>query len=268
MKKEERDVLEKAVNSREGQISPATMINSYAGGDQSVVERLVSQGYLERVYQFQEGLHQATYSIIFYAVTEKGLMYFAPFFVRVWFNFKSNTALWVGVFSIFVGATSIFFTGAGYFNSIQEDKLLNRPYYFVRKAEIEPLISEDFAYRVVLSFENTGRAPAFLESLKWGFTEHSNKLRNSENTFVVNPDSRKKAWILLSNEDVESIVKPNDNKLFIRFTYSDFMGTQYCTESEYSIVKPEGEFLLAHESEKKCGETSDPTASNQDEETT
>ncbi len=108
MTNKEKNILKKAVESNEGQISPATMINSYAGGDQGAVERLVSSGYLERVYQLHEGLHGATYSIIFYAVTEKGVVYFSPLYKRIWHSFTSQTAIYVGVAAIFFGLISAF----------------------------------------------------------------------------------------------------------------------------------------------------------------
>src|SRR5205823_1826437 len=122
-----------------------TMINGYADGDQGAVERLVSQGYLERVYQFREGLHQATYSIIFYAVTEKGLMYYASFPKKTWFNFKSQIILWVGIISMVVSICALISTV--YFSLLQNKRdgeefiLRNRPYLVLTNTEIANLIS-------------------------------------------------------------------------------------------------------------------------------
>ena len=251
MNQKEKSVLKKAVDSHEGQISPATMINGYAGGDQGLVERLVSQGYLERVYQFREGLRNATYSIIFYTVTEKGWMQFASPSERLWFAFKTNVALWVGVFSIIVGSTTMFFTGAGHLSSIKENRILDRPYYFTESSEIQPIKSEGHAYKVILTFRNTGRTPATQKNLKWGFTQNQ-ELVDSKGEFTANPDSENKAWIFLTKEQVDSIQTTTKNRLIVKLIYSDFAGNQYCTKSEYSTVKPENEYLLSVESISAC----------------
>lgn len=129
MKKREKNILKKAVNSDEGLISPATMINGYAGGNQRLVEMLVSHGYLERVYSFREGLHNATYSIIFYAVTEKGQVSISSFPKRVWFSFKSLTALWVGIASILFGIVSTYVSWYTVKNSIEQNKISSQIAY-------------------------------------------------------------------------------------------------------------------------------------------
>lgn len=169
MNKKERIVLKKAVDSHEGQISPANIINGYAEGDQGLVERLVGRGYLERIYQFREGLHQSTYSIIFYAVTEKGLMEFAQPVQRCIFWAKNNVALWVGVFSVMVGALSIIFAGLGYSNSVQ---VLNRPYIAVNptgldelrtgkiKSDLDNLPEQLIEKNINFILQNTGQSPA------------------------------------------------------------------------------------------------------------
>lgn len=132
MTKKEKEVLEKAVKSSEGFISPASMINSYAKGDHALVERLVSLGYLERVYQFKEGLNNATYSIIFYSVTEKGLIEFEPFHKKILFNIKSQITFYVGITSIVVSILALLMTIIfSYKQNLRENldhTLRNRPY--------------------------------------------------------------------------------------------------------------------------------------------
>ena len=163
MNKKEKDILKKAVDSNEGQISPATMINSYAEGDQGIVERLVGSGYLERVYQFREGLHQATYSIIFYAVTEKGLMQFSTFPKKLWFNFRNQTAVYVGLLSVIISLAAFFSTLV--FSYVQNNRenidfqLRNRPYLVINKTESSNIVygkSADFG----LHLKNIGILPA------------------------------------------------------------------------------------------------------------
>lgn len=167
MTEKEKSILKKAVDSHEGQISPSTMINGYAEGNQGLVERLVSQGYLERVYQFREGLHQATYSIIFYAVTEKGLMQFASVPTRLWFNFKSQITLWIGIVSVVVSVGA--FISTLYFSHIQnvrqnEDYILrNRPYLVMTNTEIVNLITGKSAdFRAII--KNVGVFPAQIKN--------------------------------------------------------------------------------------------------------
>lgn len=164
MPKKESDILKKAVEDKDGQISPAIMINVYAGGDQAAVERLVSQGLIERVYKFEEG-ERSTYSIIFYTVTEKGYMCFAPFKERLWFNFRSQTTLWVGLVSIIVSiaalGTTVYFS---YLQNLRENQdfiMRSRPYLVV--SDVKPLnvvvgTSADFK----ASIKNVGVLPALI----------------------------------------------------------------------------------------------------------
>lgn len=157
MIEKERNILKKAIDSNEGLISPATMINSYAHGDQRSVEILVSRKYLERVYEFKEGTHGATYSIIFYTVTEKGLIQFDHFAKRLWFNFKNHITIWVGIFSIFFGITSLIFVYLNNQTTQNDIQTRNRPYIGMEKVDRdqtkEGLISKIFLI-------NTGNIPA------------------------------------------------------------------------------------------------------------
>ncbi len=86
MKEEEKKVLEKAIKSNDGLLSPATMINSFSGGNRSVPENLVALGYLEIV---PEEIGTGT-TINFYRVTEKGFSVFYPIYKRLWYYFSGD----------------------------------------------------------------------------------------------------------------------------------------------------------------------------------
>ena len=49
MNKNESEILKKSIDSKDGLLSPATLINSIAKRDQRSVENLVALGYLEEV---------------------------------------------------------------------------------------------------------------------------------------------------------------------------------------------------------------------------
>lgn len=165
MTEKEKLVLRKAIDSKQGQLSPVDMISGCAGGDQGAVEALVSKGYLERIYQFREGLHNATYSIIFYAVTEKGYVVFAPTLNRIWFNFKAQTAVWVGLISVIVSIGALVSTLYFGYKQNQRDSeefvLRNRPYLVLTTTEAVNLIlgrSADFRATI----KNAGAFPALI----------------------------------------------------------------------------------------------------------
>lgn len=102
----EKDILKQLVESADGVLLPADFINGIAKRDRRTVENLVSKGYVEEVPVDKEGL-RGTYKINFYRATEKGLMEFSHFLTKMWYKFKTQVPLWVGVFSIVVGISSI-----------------------------------------------------------------------------------------------------------------------------------------------------------------
>lgn len=82
----EKEILRKAIESNEGLISPATMINSYARGKRRPVENLVAMGYLEHVpEQINTGK-----LINFYRVTEFGLATSYPLPKKIWHLIKGD----------------------------------------------------------------------------------------------------------------------------------------------------------------------------------
>lgn len=85
MNKKERDILKRVVQSNEGLISPATLINSFAQRDRQSVENLVAKGYLELVPE-QVGDHMVN----FYRVKEKGLIIFSSLINKIWFYLKED----------------------------------------------------------------------------------------------------------------------------------------------------------------------------------
>jgi len=89
MNKDEKEILKKAIKSNEGLISPANMINSYAGGIRRLPERLVSLGYFEMV---PEEISTGTV-INFYRVTEKGFAVFYPLHKKVWYTLKGDVRI-------------------------------------------------------------------------------------------------------------------------------------------------------------------------------
>ena len=84
MTKQEKIILRSAIDSNEGLLSPAILINSIAGRDRQSVENLVVQGYLEEVPRELSDNHHGYYTENFYRVTAKGLTLFAPGYTKLW----------------------------------------------------------------------------------------------------------------------------------------------------------------------------------------
>lgn len=112
MTNNERKIL-KAVVDRGGLLSPDDLINGIAQQDRKSVENLVVRGYLEEVPQDMKGIKLGTtYSLNFYRATEKGLLVFSPWHMKMWHGMKGDvrtivisaiTALITSVIAIFVG---------------------------------------------------------------------------------------------------------------------------------------------------------------------
>ena len=92
MTEDEKTVLRKAINSSDGLLSPATIINSCAEGRRQIVEKLVSFRYLEMV---PEEIHTGKV-INFYRVTENGFAVFYPTHKKAWHLIKNDIKI-VGI---------------------------------------------------------------------------------------------------------------------------------------------------------------------------
>lgn len=90
MNKSEREILKKAIDSKDGLLSPATLINGIAKRDKRSVENLVALGYLDEVPRDHSGLNGSYYTINFYRVTAKGLFYFKAWHIKLWHNIKGD----------------------------------------------------------------------------------------------------------------------------------------------------------------------------------
>ncbi len=126
MSPQEKEVL-KTVVERGGLFSPADLINAIANHDRRIVENLVVRGFLEEVPQDMGG-NGLDYTLNFYRATEKGIMQFAPWVQWTFFNFKTNTAVWVGASSMVLGVAGLIFSTMTYFNAAHVNEIVNRPY--------------------------------------------------------------------------------------------------------------------------------------------
>jgi len=88
MTENEHKIL-KSVVDRGGLLSPADLINGIARRDRRSVENLVVCGYLEEVPQDMKGVKLGTtYLLNFYRSTEKGLLVFSPWYIKIWHGIK------------------------------------------------------------------------------------------------------------------------------------------------------------------------------------
>lgn len=111
MAKNEKEIL-KVVVGRGGLLSPADLINGIAKQDRRSVENLVARDYIEEVPQDVKGIKLgSTCSVNFYRATEKGLLVFAPWYMKIWLGIKGDirtvfissiTALITALIAIFI----------------------------------------------------------------------------------------------------------------------------------------------------------------------
>lgn len=90
MNKNERVILKELVGWHEGELSPATLINGIAKGDEKSVQNLKSKGYIDTVPHPHRDLNGNYYDVPFYFATAKGLVEFEPWYKKIWFSFKRD----------------------------------------------------------------------------------------------------------------------------------------------------------------------------------
>ncbi len=90
MSESEKAILKQAAEHPDGSLSEAVLINGIARQDRRSVENLIAKGYVEVEQRLHPGLGGSSYTINYYRVSEKGLTQFAPWYSRVWLNFKGD----------------------------------------------------------------------------------------------------------------------------------------------------------------------------------
>lgn len=173
MTRKEKVVLKDSVQNERGQISEGEMYE-YADGNQKIIEHLLIWGYLERVSRPQIVNGQVAPPSIYYVVTEKGLNRVGSMPKRIWFNFKSQSTVWVGIISVIVSITALITTiyFLYYQNKRQnEDFILrNRPYLVIASTEVLNVVPSDAAnYKAII--KNVGILPAHVINTSIGCAE-------------------------------------------------------------------------------------------------
>ena len=92
-----------------GLLSQSELINILPEGNTKISHSLITSGFIEEVTRVEKARQ---IEITYYRLTEKGRSVFAPWRKKVWFNFKTETSLWVGIFSIVFGIFSLFISSA------------------------------------------------------------------------------------------------------------------------------------------------------------
>ena len=109
MTKEEKEALKKVFDHTRGLLSQSELINILPDGNTKISHSLITAGFIEEVKRVEKARQ---IEITYYRLTEKGRAVFAPWIERVWINFKTETSLWVGIFSIAFGIFSLFISSA------------------------------------------------------------------------------------------------------------------------------------------------------------
>ena len=90
MTKKEKEILRKAIERKEGLLSPTTLINGIAEHDRRAVENLVAKKYFMEVQRDHKDINGGFYTINFYRITEKGLFEFAPWYQKIWIVIRGD----------------------------------------------------------------------------------------------------------------------------------------------------------------------------------
>ncbi len=175
MTKKEKEILKALASDSRGLLSPGNFINDIAKKDRRSVENLIAEGYVEEVPQHKTNIlgdKVITNIYDFYRATEKGIVQFEPFYQRVWFSFKNNISLYVGISSIILGAITIIVSSSislyalrisqdGNNRANQEFQLRIRPYIIVDSIDTNfNTINKSTEY--TLHIKNAGILPAKL----------------------------------------------------------------------------------------------------------
>ena len=89
MNKKEKEILKQVIEHPDGLLSPSTLINGIAHEDKRSIENLVAIGFLDEVPRERRGFN-GNYTINFYRVTEKGLIFFEPWHIKIWSNIRGD----------------------------------------------------------------------------------------------------------------------------------------------------------------------------------
>jgi len=85
MLKQEKDILKKTVDARQGLLSPMEFINGICQRDEKSAHSLIATGFIEEV---PHKVHDRDY--IFYRATKKGRAVFYPLHKKAWHAIKSD----------------------------------------------------------------------------------------------------------------------------------------------------------------------------------
>jgi len=259
MNKKEFSILKVVVENKTSPLDPDDLVSIIAEGDKRAVENLIINGFIEEVPRDVAGPRGVRRVVNFYRATEKGLVRFKPFYERWYFSFKTQTAVWIAIFTIFISISGVIFTALTYQDALEENALLNRPYLFIDEASIEEIMNNEVTmHRVTLDVKNAGDSAALHSKMIVSIADEEilpSKIFSEGHIF--NPESNTKIWITLNQKSIESIRRSvgNSTQLSIRFFYEDALKNKYCIESKHSIVTVDDTLKLATDESYQCDET-------------
>ncbi len=254
MNKKESEILKKMLERNDGLFSPATLINSLSSGDRRSVESLVSQGYIQTVFEIKEGHTGGSYSLISYSLTEKGLVYGKSVFHRLAYTFTKNITLILAIFSIVSAA----------FSSVAAYYAIDNAFQARWIANLDPRVTLDVDLN--LKRNELNEIPPHFKIKNWGpikaeqvevrftafeynkatkeveFSMHSSGDEDGQNFLIGDLDALKYKFFKVDNKllslylekkvpDTESIIetqvsyrRESDKKSYSSFVYS-FVGS-------------------------------------------
>ena len=87
MKKEEKKVLQKVLDDKEGLLSQSDLLNCIPDRNNKISHYLITSGFIEETMR---NIKATGVPVTFYRITEKGRNALAPFYKRLWFSFKGD----------------------------------------------------------------------------------------------------------------------------------------------------------------------------------
>jgi len=104
MNENSKSILRRMIQeSGKGLFSPSDLFNGIGqGGNNKVIHKLISEGYIEEVSQDHPNRSLGTYAITFYRVAAKGYLVFAPYWKRLWIFFTNDMAKILSIIAIII----------------------------------------------------------------------------------------------------------------------------------------------------------------------
>ncbi len=140
--------------------------------------------------------------------------------------------------------------------SIELAKDVNRPYLFVDKVDLKPLLNDEYDYKLTLTIKNAGPIPALVTNYAIDFAGEPLNFYDGQQTHLYGPGDEGGLSLFINKDKVLTIKNDTDPRKYlnIKTKYQDSKGNSYCIESRYSSVIVGGTYKINSVSSNECME--------------